>query len=303
LKLAAIDIGSNAIRLLIEEARLNNSELYFKKISLTRVPVRLGSDVFKEGFVSVKKTNQLLKSIVAFSHLIELNEVEHFRIVATSAMREASNGEEIIRLIKQETGLTIEIISGELEADLIFANFFLQNYTDPSQRYIFIDVGGGSTELSFIEKNERKASKSFQIGALRSAEVTQDGSDVWAEIELWIKELHLINQSIISIGTGGNINRIFKESKHRFLEKISYSEIEQVASYIGSFSLEDRIRKLRLKPDRADVIIPSSEIYLKVMRLAGSQKMIVPKVGLSDGVIYDLYQKKLIQKGDLDSLR
>lgn len=291
MKLAAIDIGSNAIRLLIEEARsTDNNGVYFKKISLTRVPLRLGEDVFSKGSISVKKQEQLVKSMMAFKYLMEVYEVNHYRAVATSAMREAKNGNDTANWVKGLAGIDIEIIPGQEEADLIFSNFFTQKkWLSPKKTYLYIDVGGGSTELTLIQQGKRVVSESFKIGTVRLLKGKVSKSK-WAEMYKWVKRYTKGEQEIVGIGTGGNINRIFKESTRRFQEKITYSEVKQVADYIGGFSLEDRVRKLKLKPDRADVIIPASEIYLGVMEQAKIKEMYVPKVGLSDGIVYNLYK-------------
>lgn len=292
LKLAAIDIGSNAIRLLIEEARETDDNVYFKKISLTRIPLRLGEDVFITGRIPTRKQEQLVKSMIAFKHLMEVNEVEAYRAVATSAMREAKNGEDTAAWVKGLADIDVEIIEGKTEADLIFSNFFIQNYTDPKKKYLYIDVGGGSTELTLIKDNKRLNSESFKVGTVR---MLQDkvSKKIWDDMLSWVKKKTSNGgKEIIAIGTGGNINRLFKESKRSFQEKIAYGEIKAVADYIASYSFEDRLKKLKLKPDRADVIIPASKIYLSVMKQAGIEEMIVPKVGLSDGIIYNLYKKR-----------
>ncbi len=292
MKLAAIDIGSNAIRLLIEEARGTGSNLYFKKISLTRVPIRLGEDVFSRNEISTKKQEHLVKSMIAFKHLMEVNDVEAYRAVATSAMREARNGDDAVAWVRGLAGVNIEIIQGKEEADLIFSNFFMQNHTDVGSKYLYIDVGGGSTELTLIKNNKRITSASFKLGTVRLLADKVDPG-VWDDMLKWVKaKTSNGGQELIAIGTGGNINRLYKESKRRFQEQITYKEIKQVADFIDSFSLEDRIKKLKLKPDRADVIIPASKIYLSVMKAAGTTKMIVPKVGLSDGIIYHLYKSR-----------
>ena len=287
--LAAIDIGSNAVRLLIEEVVVTGkNKQYFRKISLTRVPLRLGEDVFGKGKISDDKAKKLIKTLKAFRYLMDVNEVEHFRACATSAMREAKNGKEIRKLIKKKADIDLEIIRGSEEADIIFANFHTAKLS-PTQGYLYIDVGGGSTEVSLIKNNKRVKSKSFPLGTVRILKGKVDDK-VWTEAQNWIEELN-ITEDIIAIGTGGNINRIYKESVHSFGEKITYNEIEEIVQHISTYSYEDRIKKLKLKPDRADVIIPAGKIYLSFMNQVKATEMIVPKVGLADGIIYQLYDK------------
>ncbi len=287
--LAAIDIGSNAVRLLIEEAVDTGEEkIYFRKISLTRVPLRLGEDVFGKGYISQDKAKKLVKTLKAFRYLMEVNDVSHFRACATSAMREAKNGREIAQQIAQKANIYLEIISGSEEADIIFTNFHTANL-QPDQYYIYIDVGGGSTEVSLIRNNKKINSKSFKLGTVRMLQ-NKVSDDVWEKAKQWIDDLG-IKGEVIAIGTGGNINRIYKESVHSFGETIEYDEIKSIVNKIAQYSYEDRVKKLKLKPDRADVIIPAGKIYLFFMKEAGAEKMIVPKVGLADGIVYNLYQE------------
>ncbi len=287
--LAAIDIGSNAVRLLIEEAVDTGEEkIYFRKISLTRVPLRLGEDVFGKGYISQDKAKKLIKTLKAFRYLMDVNDVSHFRACATSAMREAKNGREIAQQIAQKANIYLEIISGSEEADIIFTNFHTANLK-PDQYYIYIDVGGGSTEVSLIKNNKKINSKSFKLGTVRMLQ-NKVNDEVWEKAKKWVDDLN-IKGNVIAIGTGGNINRIYKESVHSFGETIAYDEIKSIVDTIAQYSYEDRVKKLKLKPDRADVIIPAGKIYLFFMKEAGAKKMIVPKVGLADGIIYNLYQE------------
>ena len=290
LKIAAIDIGSNAVRLLIKEVVKDKKRTDSIKISYTRVPIRLGEDVFTKGKISKEKENQLVKTIKAFRHLMDVQEVKVFRACATSAMREAENKREIVKHIFKETKVELEVISGEEEAQLIFSNFVTQRL-DLDKTYLYIDVGGGSTELSVIKKGNKGKVASFKIGTVRILE-NKDEKEFWNEIKEFALQLKEKYKHIIGIGTGGNINRIFKESRRKTFENISYKEIEQIKEYIHSFSMIDRIRLLKLKPDRADVIIPAAQIYLFVMKHAGIKELIVPRIGLSDGIVYDLYHKE-----------
>ena len=291
MKFAAIDIGSNAIRLLIEESVIKSKkDFYFKKIALTRVPLRLGKDVFVNGFVSDSTISKLVKSFKAFQLLMDINEVNHYRACATSAMREASNSEFICKLLLEETGINLEIISGKEEARLIFSNFHSSSL-DSNFNYVFIDVGGGSTELSLINKGVKIASKSFKIGSVRQLS-GNDVLNVKEEMKLWLNEYSLKNKKITAIGTGGSINKLYNLSQHNLQAPLAFESLNQTLEIVKSYSYEERIRLLKLKPDRADVIVPSGEIYKLVMETTKSKKIIVPKFGLSDGIIYNLFLEK-----------
>lgn len=289
MKLAAIDIGSNAIRLLIEEIIESGGEFHIHKVSLTRVPLRLGEDVFVKGKIGKEKAVQLTYTLQAFSYLMKVHDVQHFRVCATSAMREAANRDQILKLIRKETGLLIEVISGKEEAELIFGNFSVQQL-DPSFNYLYIDVGGGSTELTLIARGEREKSKSFPVGTVRVLANAVD-EDVWPRINSWISRNVVNGADLLGMGTGGNINRIHKECGKKTNESVSLNEIRQYRNEVASFDMEDRIIKLKLKPDRADVIVPAADIYINVMEQAGISDLFVPKLGLSDGIILDLYSK------------
>ena len=292
LKFAAIDIGSNAVRLLVEEVIEHKTGTHIQKVSFTRVPLRLGADTFGKGFISDKKVRQLSTTMKAFWYLMEVHDVVSFRACATSAMREAKNGKEVVKHIFQDANLPIEIISGKEEADLIFGNFD-QHKIDITKSYLYIDVGGGSTELSIIKKGVRVKSKSFRLGTVRALEGKTKPAE-WRAMKDWVEDEILSKDSkYTAIGTGGNINRVYKMSRRKMLEPISMKELKEIHEFISKYSVEERITQLRLKPDRADVITHATEIYIRVMELAGVKKMIVPKVGLSDGIVVDLYQKHL----------
>ncbi len=292
MKLAAIDIGSNAVRLLIEEAFVTpENETYFKKISLTRVPLRLGEDVFTNGEISEDKAKKLVKVMKAFRFLMEVNDVENFRGCATSAMREAKNGIQVRSLISKNAKVNLDIITGEEEADLLFGNFSSSDFDfEKDKTYLYIDVGGGSTEVTMIKNNERVKSYSFNLGSVRLLKTDVPESE-WKNAFKKISDMVAGEKNVIAIGTGGNINRIYKESPHSFGEKIKIREIKKIVAHIESFSYEERIKKLKLKPDRADVIVPAGKIYTSFMKAANSKEMIVPKVGLSDGIIFKMYQE------------
>lgn len=292
MKLAAIDIGSNAIRLLIEEVHLasgSSSEprYHIEKVSLTRVPVRLGEDVFTRGKISKEKTRQLVKTMKAFWNLMDVHNIIYFRACATSAMREAKNSTEVLRRVKKEANIDIEILSGDEEADLIFKNYFVQNINH-SGNYLYIDVGGGSTELTFIRDGKRVKSKSFDLGTVRMLTGTVKNKE-WEKAKKWIESSLDNTHQYTAIGTGGNINSIFKLQGKKPTDFLYFREIESQFASLKSLSLEERIVDLRMKPDRADVIVPACEIYIRLMSDAGIQKMIVPKIGLSDGIILDLF--------------
>ncbi len=291
MKLAAIDIGSNAIRLLIEEVIKgeNGAKDLVRKISLTRVPIRLGEDSFSVGKISTKKTNQLVRTMEAFWNLMDVHEVTDFRACATSAMREASNGEQVAEIVRLRTNINIEIIPGKEEASLLFSNFRDSRYIDPEESYLYIDLGGGSTEVTLIEKGQRTAAKSFKIGTVRGLS-NQDLDDKWLNIEKWIKANDIRTKNLTGIGTGGNINRLHKEAGLKRYEPLTLETLENTGEYLKSFSYEERISKLRLKPDRADVIVVAADIYTRIMKMAGVNEVKVPKVGLSDGIILDLYK-------------
>ena len=287
-KYAAIDIGSNAVRLLILESKIiSKNDFYFKKIGLTRVPIRLGEDVFSDGTISALNIKKLTQAFKAFKLLMDINDVNCFRSCATSAMRESDNANEVQKHILDNTGISIDVISGKEEAELIFSNFHLTNLNS-EHNYIYVDVGGGSTELSIIKNNERIASRSFKIGSVRLLK-NNVSENVWPSIYKWIAEQNIVNQKFIAIGTGGSINKIYNLSIHSFNEPLSISELKKVLKLIEGYSFEDRIKIIGLKPDRADVIVPSGEIYSTVMEAFNAQEIIVPKVGLADGIIYNLF--------------
>ena len=290
MKYGAIDIGTNAARLLVGEVTTENGHSFVKKISYTRIPLRLGEEVFEDGKISKKKAADFVKTIKAFRLISEIFEVKALRACATSAMREASNGDKIQELIKEETGVDIEIISGNEEADLIFGTFFLLDF-DKSVSFIVIDVGGGSTEVSVFEKGERIASKSFEIGTLRLLKGKVD-ENIWKDIHSWIGN-HVDLQSVHQIfGTGGNINKVHKMLGAQHMETISVRKMKELRSEINDLTIDQRVEKFQLKPDRADVIVPAMDIYIYIMNELKCKNVIVPKIGLSDGMIYDMHLKR-----------
>ncbi len=289
MRLAAIDIGSNAVRLLIEEIFEANNDYHIHKVSLTRVPLRLGEDVFETGKIGKEKAEQLVNTMKAFWFLMLVHDVRHFRTCATSAMREATNVEAVRKQVKKDANIDIELITGKEEADLIFGNFGVSGLSQ-TKNYLYIDVGGGSTELTIIRKGARIRSISFPIGTVRMLKTKVPDSS-WNRVEKWLKEFAINEPGLIGIGTGGNINRIHKECGKKTGQSLSLTEIRDYRQYVASFDMESRIVKLKLKPDRADVIIPAADIYLKVMEAAQVKEIQVPKVGLSDGIVLDLYKQ------------
>lgn len=289
MKFAAIDIGSNAIRLLIEEVYQDGDEFHIEKVSLTRVPVRLGEDVFATGKISEEKTKQLVKTMRAFWYLMDVHHIEYFRACATSAMREAKNSAQVIEEVYREANIPIEILSGDTEAELIFSNYFAQNL-NKNANYLYIDVGGGSTELTLIRKGKKVKGQSFDVGTVRmlSGAVKKD---TWLKVKKWISSTLNKEENLIAIGTGGNINTIFKIQGKKPSDTISKKEIGEQYGMLGALTVEQRITRLKLRSDRADVIIPACEIYLKIMEYAGCREMIVPKIGLADGIILDIFKR------------
>ena len=285
MKLAAIDIGSNAIRLLIEEVREFNGQLRIDKVSLTRVPVRLGEDVFTTGKISEERIRQLVKTMRAFWYIMDVHQVEMFRACATSAMREAKNRKEVISTVEREANFKIEILSGDEEAELIFSNYSSQNLNNKGS-YVYIDVGGGSTELTLIRKGKRIKGQSFNLGTVRSLAGKID-KDAWKSAEKWL-QTKPVSSNLIAIGTGGNVNSIFKLQGKKPNELLSLAEIKSLYKQLNNMGLDERIFTYKLRPDRADVIIPACEIYIRIMELAGIKQMMVPKIGLSDGMILQM---------------
>lgn len=289
MRYAAIDIGSNAVRLLIADITENNSSVSFKKNTLVRVPLRLGDDAFLDHTLSEKKSADLLKTMSAFRNLMDVYKVVDYQAYATSAMREAKNGEEIAQRIKTDTNIDLEIVSGQKEAEIIYSSH-IEQIIDKSKNYLYIDVGGGSTELSLFSAGELWASKSFNIGTIRMLD-NQDTDESWNEMKEFIKESTRPFKLISGIGTGGNINKLYKLAEEKDHAPLTYAKLKTLYNYLSSFSLKDRINVLGLNQDRADVIIPACEIYMTVLKCANIKNMYVPTVGLVDGIIQTLIDK------------
>jgi exopolyphosphatase/guanosine-5'-triphosphate,3'-diphosphate pyrophosphatase len=278
------------VRLLVGEVIEREDHPIIKKQTLVRVPIRLGEDVFGAGAITVGKQDYLIKSLKAFRLLTEVYGVGYMRCCATSAMREAVNKDDVLARVEMESGVHIEVITGKLEADLITNTFWTQDLLK-ERPYLYIDVGGGSTELSWLEGGRRVKSASFKIGTVRMLK-NKVPLSAWVEMQSFLEELREQHGQFMAVGTGGNINRIFKENGNLFGEPLAKHDIQLQRDRIAEYSFEDRVRLLRLRPDRADVIIPAADIFLRVMELADIDEVFVPKVGLADGIIYDLYMKQ-----------
>ncbi|MBU2018253.1 MAG: exopolyphosphatase [Bacteroidetes bacterium] len=296
MKYGAIDIGTNAARLLVGELTRENGHTFIKKVSYTRIPLRLGEDVFENGKISKKKAENFIKTIQAFRLVAEIFDVKELRACATSAMREATNGLKIKEQIEQETGVTIEVISGDQEAELIFSTFSLFQL-DKTIPFVVIDVGGGSTEVSVFEEGERVASKSFEIGTLRMVK-GKVRPEIWKEMSVWLKENVALSSQHRVYGTGGNINKAHKLVGGQHLEPVSLKKLEELRDALEPLTVSQRVEKFQLKPDRADVLVPAMEIYVFIMRELKSRQIYVPKIGLSDGIVLQLHnsqkRKKLV---------
>ncbi|WKV10675.1 phosphatase [Marivirga harenae] len=288
LKLAAIDIGSNAIRIQLTRVTLYEGKITFKRLEYVRFPLRLGQDVFTTGRISEQSKVKFLKLMHAFKILIDLYEVDDYMGCATSAIREAENGRYLIEQVKAELDLEIEIIDGDREADMINKAIF--PYMD-DKSYLHIDVGGGSTEFNFYRNNIKLLSKSFKIGSVRHLE-TNSSHHLWYEMQNWIEQ-KVIQKSvkIHAIGTGGNINKVQDLVNKKAGKPISMKKVVEMQNYIKGFSMEERINKLQLNPDRADVIIPALDIYINAMKWSKSPSIIVPDSGLKDGIMQVLYER------------
>ena len=289
MRYAAIDIGSNAVRLLIADTNKHNDKVSFKKNSLIRVPLRLGDDAFLNQYISDKKANELVKTMIAFKNLIDVYKVNDYMACATSAMREAANGQEIVKRIKEEADIDLEIVRGEREANIIYASHIEDNI-DGTKNYLYVDVGGGSTELSLFTAGKILASQSFNIGTIRMLD-NQDKDETWNELKEFI--IHHVRKykNVFGIGTGGNINKLFKLSDEKEGSPLTLTKLRVLYNHLNSYSLKDRIGILGLNPDRADVIIPACEIYLTVMKWADIKSIYVPSVGMVDGIIQTLIEK------------
>ncbi len=291
-KYGAVDIGSNAIRLLVVTViEQKGKDTIFKKTSLVRVPIRLGAEVFLEGKISENSAARMMDAMVAFKLLMRTHGIKRFRACATSAMREASNGRALAEAIEEKSGMAINIIDGNDEAAII-ASTDLKNLIQDDKVFLYVDVGGGSTELTLFANGKSVTSQSFKLGTVRLLEGLVDES-IWDEMEAWIKQETRGFKRVSMIGSGGNINTIFKKSGKKIGKPLSYFYLSSYYELIKSLSFEERITELDMNPDRADVVVPATRIYLSAMKWSRAKNVFVPKIGLSDGIVKSLYNEKI----------
>ncbi|MBP6041243.1 MAG: rod shape-determining protein [Flavobacterium sp.] len=291
-KYAAIDIGSNAMRLLIANiVEQDDKETQFNKSSLVRVPIRLGQDAFTVGAISEENIDRMCDAMKAFHLLMKVHKVEHYKAFATSAMREAYNGKEVTDIIKKKTGIKIEIIDGKKEAAII-ASSDLHSLIKTEKTYLFVDVGGGSTEFTLFSDGKMIVSRSFKAGTVRLLN-NMVHDVVWEEIEKWIRTNTEEYDEVTLIGSGGNINKLFKMSAKSQDKPLSYIYMNSQYAFLNSLTYEQRISELGLNSDRADVIIPATRIYLNAMKWSGARNIYVPKIGLADGIVKAMYFGKI----------
>lgn len=290
MKFAAIDIGSNAARLQISSVLENDGMISFKRVEYVRFALRLGHDVFSQGAISPESEVRVFKLLHAYKLLMDLHEVQDYAICATSAMREASNSAELVTRIQKILDMKIQIIDGAREAELI--NDVVVKSLHPKKNYLHIDVGGGSTELNFYRNQEKFASKSFKIGSVRLLEGKEKEGD-WDKMKRWISlQMESLSGPVLAVGTGGNISKLYNLSDQVDDDKtMNYTELKRISDYISAFTFEERVNKLRLNTDRADVIVPAASIYLMAMELAGCETIFVPDLGLKDGIIQMLHER------------
>jgi len=292
-KLAAIDIGSNAIRLLIANVltQKNGENPTFNKSALVRVPIRLGADTFFQGEISEENKIRMTKAMEAFKLLMEVHGVQKFKACATSAMREAKNGIDVANEIFEKTKVKIDIIDGKQEAAILFSQD-LSNIIKSDKSYLYIDVGGGSTEFIIFSNGKIINSKSFKIGTVRLLNNIKGTKEIWENIEIWIKANTQNLKKLSLVGSGGNINKLFKLSNQPVGKPLTLMYLKTQYQFLKQKTYEQRISELGLNPDRADVIIPATKIYLSVMKWSGAKKIYVPKIGLADGIVKNLYYEK-----------
>ena len=290
MRYGAIDIGSNAVRLLIAEVNPETEPVQFKKEALIRVPLRLGDDAFIHQHISQQKFDNMVKTMQAFRNLMDVYRVSNYMACATSAMRDADNGAEIVKACSA-VGVDIQIIDGSKEAQIIYSSR-LQDSMDASKAYLYVDVGGGSTEISLFADGQLMASRSFNLGTIRILD-NQDSPEIWDDMKLWVKEHTKKYKQVYGIGTGGNINKLSSIANEKADKPMSYAKLKAIYQHLSSYSLKDRIRVLGLKQDRADVIIPAAEIFLTIMKVGRLKNITAPRVGLVDGIIQTLIDSDL----------
>ena len=288
--LAAIDIGSNAARLLITDVqKVNDGKTIFNKLNLVRVPLRLGFDVFGSKIISPEKELMLVETMKSFRHLMNAYNVEALKACATSAMRDAQNAQEIIATVQKEAGILIEVIDGDMEANLIYENHVAENM-DSDHSYMYIDVGGGSTEISFFSNGILTYKKSFNIGTIRIIKNMVTTAH-WEELKNTINAVTKDQKAVVAIGSGGNINKVFSLSKRKEGRPLPLELLKEYLDELEPMTIKQRILKYSLRDDRADVIVPALQIYVNAMRWAGAVEIYVPKIGLVDGLIQHLYEE------------
>ena len=288
MRIAAIDIGSNAARLLINEViEPKKGKPEFMKLNLLRIPLRLGIDVFTSGKIGAEREEMVISSMKVFSDLMKIYKVEHYRACATSAMRDAKNGAEIIQAVKQTSGIDIQIISGDEEATLIYENHVAEGL-DKDSAYLYIDVGGGSTELTFYENGEMKYERSFNIGTIRLLNhlVTDEH---WKEMKEEIRKNINSKKPVVAIGSGGNINKIFSMSKTKDGKPMSAAYLKKYYKEMNGLTVAERMSRYAIREDRADVLVPALEIFNNVMTWSDIDKIFVPKISVADGLIHRIY--------------
>jgi exopolyphosphatase/guanosine-5'-triphosphate,3'-diphosphate pyrophosphatase len=290
-KFAAIDIGSNAMRVLISNVIETKEGVHFQKNALVRAPIRLGEDSFTLGEISKKSLKRMINAMKAFKLLMKVHGVSHYQAYATSALREANNSMDVVEQVKKKSGIKIEIIDGRKEAEII-SNSKISDFLNTQKTFLFVDVGGGSTEFTFINEGKRVCSKSFKIGTVRLINNLVDDR-VWEAIRNWIIKNAKPYRKITLMGSGGNINKLFKLSNIKEGKPLSVIKLNQIFLELKSLNYEERIVKFELNPDRADVIIPAARIYLKALEWSGGQKIYVPRFGLSDGMIKYIHKHRI----------
>lgn len=286
---AAIDIGSNAVRLLIKEIKEEQGKAHFSKVLMLRVPLRLGFDVFDIGKISEKKEKNMIRLMKAFRHLMKIYDVKHCRACATSAMRDAKNGMDIIKQIEKKTGVHIDIIDGQEEAKIIYNNH-VEHMEDQKGNYMYVDVGGGSTEINLLSEGQLVCSRSYNIGTVRMLNNAVKDSE-WERLKNDLAELAKSYSQTNIIGSGGNINKLYRlaDKKNKKKMTMQVSVLQELHTRLKALSLEERMEQFGMKPDRADVIIPAGEIFLTIANIIGASYIHVPVIGLSDGIIDELY--------------
>ncbi len=286
---AAIDIGSNAVRLLIKEIKEEQGKAHFSKVLMLRVPLRLGFDVFDIGKISEKKEKNMIRLMKAFRHLMKIYDVKHCRACATSAMRDAKNGMDIIKQIEKKTGVHIDIIDGQEEAKIIYNNH-VEHMEDQKGNYMYVDVGGGSTEINLLSEGQLVCSRSYNIGTVRMLNNAVKDSE-WERLKNDLAELAKSYPQTNIIGSGGNINKLYRlaDKKNKKKMTMQVSVLQELHTRLKALSLEERMEQFGMKPDRADVIIPAGEIFLSIANIIGASYIHVPVIGLSDGIIDELY--------------